>query len=65
MANAILTAELKNFAREIGLDIVRVTSAEPFSDAAEKIKQQIRQGFCPQSWKIEDTDFFCAPKNFL
>lgn len=59
-----LTSELKDFAESVGLDIVRVTSAEPCLDAAERIKQQIRRGLRPE-WKIEEIDYFCDPKSFL
>lgn len=59
-----LAAELKNFAEEVGLDIVRVTSAEPFLEAAEQIKQQIRCGFRPK-WKIEEIDGYCDPRSVL
>jgi epoxyqueuosine reductase len=59
-----LTDELKNFAEKVGLDIVRVTSAEPFLEAAERIKQQIRKGFRPK-WKIEEIDAYCNPKSVL
>lgn len=65
LSHISLTDELKNFGQEIGLDIVRVTSAEPFSDAAERIKQQIRRGLCPPNWKVEEIDSFCDPRNFL
>jgi hypothetical protein len=33
-----LTDELKNFSLEVGLDLIRVTSAECLSSAAERIK---------------------------
>lgn len=59
-----LTSELKDFAERIGLDIVRVTSAEPFSEAANRIKAQIRRGFRPE-WRIEEVDTYCNPKSFL
>lgn len=59
-----LTSELKGFAEQIGLDIVRVTSAEPCLEAAERIKQQIRRGLRPK-WKIEEVNRSCNPKSFL
>lgn len=61
---ASLTTELKDFAKKIGLDIVRVTSAEPFLAAAERIKDQIRRGFRP-GWKIDEIDAYCNPRSFL
>ena len=59
-----LTSELKDFAKELDLDVVRITSAKPCLDAAERIKQQIRRGLRPK-WKIEEIDNFCNPKSFL
>jgi len=59
-----LTAELKDFVEKVNLDVVRVTSAEPFLEAAERIKQQIRRGFRPK-WKLEEIDEFCNPKSLL
>jgi len=59
-----LTDELKEFAEKVGLDIVRVASAEPFLEAAERIKDQIRRGFRPR-WKIEEIDTFCNPRSLL
>lgn len=59
-----LTSELKAFTEELGLDVVRITSAKPCLDAAERIKEQVRRGLRPE-WKIADIDNFCNPKRFL
>lgn len=64
MSNTSLTDELKDFAEEVGLDIIRITSADPFSDASERIKEQIKRGLRPK-WEIEEVDSFCSPKSIL
>lgn len=57
-----LTGELKKFARELGLDAVGITSAEPFPAAAEQIKRQIRRGLLSERWEI---DSFTDPGTVL
>lgn len=64
MSYISLTDDLKAFAMGIGLDVVRVTSAEPLTDAAERIKRQIQLGLRPD-WKIEDIESFCNPRSVL
>lgn len=59
-----LTAEMKAFAEKVGLDVVRVTTAEPLTEASKRIKEQIQRGLRPK-WKIEDIDSFCAPRSVL
>lgn len=59
-----LTTELKSFAEEVGFDIARVTSAESFSEAADRIKKQIRLGFKPMV-RVEDIDAYCNPRSVL
>jgi epoxyqueuosine reductase len=58
-----LTDEVKNFGYEIGLDIIRVTSAEPLQKASERIRQQIYRGLRPK-WNI-DVSSYCNPKSVL
>jgi epoxyqueuosine reductase len=60
----VLTSDVKGFAEKVGLDIVRVTSAEPFSGAAERIKRQIRLGLRP-NWNIDEVDEYCDPRSVL
>jgi len=59
-----ITDEMKTYAKRIGLDVVRVTSAEPFSDAARRIKEQIQRGLRPK-WDVETIDAYCDPRSVL
>jgi epoxyqueuosine reductase len=59
-----ITDEMKTFAERIGLDVVRVTSAEVFGDAAKRIKEQIQRGLRPK-WDIETIDAYCDPRSAL
>ncbi|TET20295.1 tRNA epoxyqueuosine(34) reductase QueG [Candidatus Bathyarchaeota archaeon] len=59
-----ITDEMKTFAKSIGLDVVRVTSAEPFADAARRIKEQIQRGLRPK-WNVEAIDAYCDPRSVL
>jgi len=56
--------ETKIFAKKAGLDVVRVTSAEPFTDAARRVKEQIRRGLRPK-WNVETIDAYCDPRSAL
>lgn len=60
-----LTTDAKSFAQEVGLDVVRVTTAEPFPEAAQRIKEYIRRGLRPASWPIDGQDAFCNPRTVL
>lgn len=62
-----LISEIKEYAEEIGLDRVRITSAEPLSKAAERIEDQIERGIIPGSatWRIEEVSSFCDPRSAL
>lgn len=55
---------MKAFTKRIGLDVVRVTSAEPFTDATRRIKEQIQRGLRPK-WNAEAIDAYCDPKSVL
>ena len=58
-----LTDELKDFSLEVGLDLIRVTSAEYLS-AAERIKQQVQCGLWPE-FNVNRINAYCSPKIFL
>lgn len=61
-----LTSDLKEFAAEIGLDVIKITSAEPFIEVARRIEKQTRSDpFIDEYWKIEAIDAFCSPQSVL
>ena len=43
-----ITQEIKNIGKEVGLDIVRVTSAEAFPHAQKSIIESIEKGYIPE-----------------
>ncbi|MCK4352801.1 tRNA epoxyqueuosine(34) reductase QueG [candidate division WOR-3 bacterium] len=58
---------IKEFASELGLDVVRITSAEPVFEAEYRIKEQVGSKLIPMdsNWQIRDLHSFCSPKNIL
>lgn len=62
-----LESEIKEFGKERGLDIVRITSANYLSEAEKHIKESISYGYIPKKtdWKIKDIHSYCDPKSVL
>ncbi len=62
-----LPSQIKEYGQEIGLDIVRITSAQPLMEAAQRIQGQIDRGIIPGSatWRIKDLSSFCSPGSSL
>lgn len=52
---------------DIGIDIIKVTTAEPFSEAANRIKYQIDEGLYLDSehWHLKDVDKSCDVRTVL
>ena len=63
----LLTDVIKEYGEEIGLDIVKITSAELLVEAAARIEDQIRNGLIPAEahWKIEEVNAFCDPRSVI
>jgi epoxyqueuosine reductase QueG len=59
-----LTDELKDFGLEVGLDLIRVRSAEYLSSAAGRIKQRVQRGLWPE-FSVNRIKAYCSPKIFL
>jgi epoxyqueuosine reductase len=59
-----ITEDVKTFAKRLGLDVVGVTSADPFADAARRIKEQIQRGLRPK-WDVQTIDAYCDPRSLL
>jgi epoxyqueuosine reductase len=64
MINAKL---IKAYAEEMGIDEIRITSAQPFTDAAEKILEQKNKGLYLDSehWQKKNIKDFCNVQSIL
>lgn len=61
------TQQLRRYAQDFGIDVIRITTALPFRDANTRIKQQIQAGFYLDSerWHLRDIDDFCDVRTVL
>ena len=58
---------LEALASEFDIDILRVTTAEPFVEQAQRIREQVKSEIVSdaQRWKMADLEAFCNPKSVL
>lgn len=66
----ISVAEIKRYGTKIGLDVIRVASANPFPDFVKTVQTRIKNGLVPaESQDAEDIfkrlEFYSDPKNSL
>jgi epoxyqueuosine reductase len=64
----MISAELvREYARESGIDTVRITSAAPFLETAEIIEARCREGLIPSGfgWASEEIARCCSPASLL
>ncbi|MEW6685442.1 MAG: tRNA epoxyqueuosine(34) reductase QueG [Candidatus Edwardsbacteria bacterium] len=61
----LLESEIKHFAKEVGIDVIRFTTAEPFEKTALHLKELLKSGYIPSHWKVAEFDSFCNPKSVL
>ena len=61
-----LKNEIKDFSKSIGIDVIGITSAEPFNDVQEIFTDRVKKGFYEDfDYSIEDVEFRCNPRNIL
>jgi epoxyqueuosine reductase QueG len=66
------SADVKSFAESVGFDIVRITSAKPFTEYEKTIRNRASKGFIPGDvghWKdlriLQQPRFYSQPANAL
>lgn len=62
--------EVKGFGRRIGLDLIGVTSAEPFPQYVETVRERFDDNLIPSEWQVSvdifrRAQFYSDPKNSL
>jgi epoxyqueuosine reductase len=63
----ISAKSIKAYAKELGIDEIRITSAEPFTDAAEKISEQINAKLYlgTEHWHKRNIKNFCTVQSIF
>ncbi len=59
--------DLDELALKFDIDLLRVTTAEPFEEGLKRIKKQIKSEviLATQRWKMADLESFCNPRSIL